>query len=102
MTVVQTKTSLWSIRLRARAAWRGIIAHGIADDEVSIDSEHAAASPRRRSLFPYRDDLAGPCAAVPCFYDAVEEDGLDDLIGQLIVRWPEPLARNICRRAMRD
>jgi hypothetical protein len=34
-------------------------------------------------------------AAVPCFYDAVEEDGLEDLIGQLVLQWPEPLARNI-------
>lgn len=34
-------------------------------------------------------------AAAPCFYDAIEETGLDDLFGQLIVQWPEPLAHNI-------
>src|SRR4029079_14699719 len=31
----------------------GIVAHQIADDEISIDGEHAAASPRRRSPLPY-------------------------------------------------
>jgi hypothetical protein len=34
-------------------------------------------------------------AAVPCFYDAIEEDGLEDLVGHLVLRCPEPLARNI-------
>jgi hypothetical protein len=34
-------------------------------------------------------------AAVPCFYDAIDEDGLDDLIGRLVLQWPEPLARNL-------
>jgi hypothetical protein len=34
-------------------------------------------------------------AATPMFYDAIEIDGLDDLIGALIVQWPEPLAMNV-------
>lgn len=34
-------------------------------------------------------------AATPCFYDAIEQGGLDDLFGQLVVQWPEPLAENI-------
>jgi hypothetical protein len=34
-------------------------------------------------------------AATPCFYDAIEQSGLDDLYGQLVVQWPEPLAENI-------
>lgn len=28
-------------------------------------------------------------ASVPVFYDAIDEDGLDDLVGQLIITWPE-------------
>lgn len=28
-------------------------------------------------------------ASVPFFYDAWDEDGLDDLIGRLVVKWPE-------------
>ncbi|WP_445490992.1 hypothetical protein [Rhodopseudomonas sp. RCAM05734] len=34
-------------------------------------------------------------AATPCFYDAIEQSGLDDLFGQLVVQWPEPLTDNI-------
>ena len=34
-------------------------------------------------------------AATPMFYDALEIDGLDDLIGALIVQWPEPMAMNV-------
>ncbi|MDB5618741.1 MAG: hypothetical protein JWQ24_2979 [Tardiphaga sp.] len=34
-------------------------------------------------------------AETPCFYDAIEQSGLDDLIGQLVVQWPEPLTDNI-------
>ncbi len=34
-------------------------------------------------------------AAAPCFYDATDETGLDDLIGHLVLQWPEPLTRNI-------
>lgn len=34
-------------------------------------------------------------AAKPTFYDAVDIDGFDDLIGRLVVRWPEPMAKNI-------
>ncbi len=34
-------------------------------------------------------------AATPMFYDAFEIDGLDDLIGALIVQWPEPLTMNL-------
>lgn len=30
-------------------------------------------------------------ATAPVFYDALDEDGMDDLIGALIVRWPHPL-----------
>jgi hypothetical protein len=36
-------------------------------------------------------------AVVPCFYDAVDETGLDDLVGRLIVQWPEPLTDNILK-----
>jgi hypothetical protein len=36
-------------------------------------------------------------AAAPCFYDVTDEAGLDDLIGHLVLCWPEPLARNILR-----
>lgn len=35
------------------------------------------------------------CAANPVFYDAVDDRGLEDLIGTLVVQWPEPLAENI-------
>ena len=34
-------------------------------------------------------------AAAPTFYDARDEDGLRDLIGQLVLQWPEPLAQHI-------
>lgn len=34
-------------------------------------------------------------AASPYFYDAIEQSGLNDLYGQLVVQWPEPLADNI-------
>ncbi|UZE49910.1 hypothetical protein ONR75_03730 [Rhodopseudomonas sp. P2A-2r] len=34
-------------------------------------------------------------AATPYFYDAIEQSGLDDLFGQLVVQWPEPLTDNI-------
>ena len=34
-------------------------------------------------------------ATKPMFYDAFELDGLDDLIGALMVQWPEPLAINV-------
>jgi hypothetical protein len=34
-------------------------------------------------------------AATPCFYDAIDETGLDDLFGRLVVQWPEPLEHNI-------
>lgn len=34
-------------------------------------------------------------ASAPVFYDAFDEDGLEDLIGTLIVRWPQPMERNI-------
>lgn len=34
-------------------------------------------------------------AATPVFYDAFDEDGLADLIGTLIVQWPQPLERDI-------
>ena len=33
----------------------------------------------------------------PVFYDAFDEDGLEDLIGQLVVQWPEPVAQNILK-----
>src|ERR1700737_3651445 len=39
----------------------GIVAHQVADDEISIDCEHAAVSPRRRSPPPYpRSTLPTP------------------------------------------
>lgn len=31
----------------------------------------------------------------PCFYDAIERTGLDDLLGKLIVQWRQPLSDNI-------
>src|SRR3954453_3280263 len=34
-------------------------------------------------------------AEAPCFYDAVDESGVEDLIGRLVLQWPGPLARNI-------
>lgn len=34
-------------------------------------------------------------AQTPVFYDAFDEDTLDDLIGTLVVQWPLPLARDI-------
>lgn len=34
-------------------------------------------------------------AAMPCFYDVIEQPGLDDLFGNLVVQWPEPLTKNI-------
>lgn len=36
-------------------------------------------------------------AQTPVFYDAFDEDGLDDLIGKLVVHWPLPLERDILR-----
>lgn len=39
-------------------------------------------------------------AAHPTFYDTRDLDALDDLIGRLVVRWPEPLHENI--RAAHD
>ncbi|MES2751365.1 MAG: hypothetical protein V4661_08345 [Pseudomonadota bacterium] len=34
-------------------------------------------------------------ATTPVFYDAFDEAGLDDLIGALVVQWPEPMTRHI-------
>lgn len=34
-------------------------------------------------------------ATTPVFYDAFDEDGLSDLIGQLVVQWSQPLERHI-------
>ena len=34
-------------------------------------------------------------AAQPTFYDTRDLDTLDDLVGKLVVRWPEPLHENI-------
>lgn len=34
-------------------------------------------------------------ARCPVFYDAVDLDGLGDLFGTLVVRWPAPLVRNV-------
>lgn len=34
-------------------------------------------------------------AHTPVFYDAFDKDGLGDLIGELVVQWPQPLERNI-------
>lgn len=36
-------------------------------------------------------------AQTPVFYDAFDEDGLDDLIGKLVVQWPLPLDRDIVK-----
>jgi hypothetical protein len=35
-------------------------------------------------------------ATQPTFYDTRDLDMLDDLVGKLAVRWPEPLHENIC------
>jgi hypothetical protein len=34
-------------------------------------------------------------ANAPVFYDAVDEVGLEDLIGRLVVQWPEPMAEDV-------
>jgi hypothetical protein len=34
-------------------------------------------------------------AATPVFYDAIDEVGLDDLIGSLVIAWPEPITQHI-------
>jgi hypothetical protein len=34
-------------------------------------------------------------ARCPVFYDSVDLDGLGDLFGRLVVRWPAPLVRNV-------
>jgi hypothetical protein len=34
-------------------------------------------------------------AATPVFYDAFDETGLEDLIGSLVVQWPQPMVRDI-------
>lgn len=34
-------------------------------------------------------------AETPVFYDAFDEEGLNDLIGRLVVQWPQPMARDI-------
>lgn len=34
-------------------------------------------------------------AATPVFYDAIDEEGLSDLIGQLVISWPEPMTQHI-------
>ena len=39
-------------------------------------------------------------AAQPTFYDTRDLDALDDLVGKLVVRWPEPLHEHI--RAAND
>ncbi len=34
-------------------------------------------------------------AANPVFYDAVDEAGLEDLMGTLVVQWPQPLTQDL-------
>ena len=34
-------------------------------------------------------------AHAPVFYDALDENGLEDMIGTLVVQWPQPLERHI-------
>ena len=34
-------------------------------------------------------------ASAPVFYDAFDEGGLDDLIGAIVVQWPQPLDHHI-------
>lgn len=34
-------------------------------------------------------------ARCPVFYDASNEEGLDDLFGRLVLRWPHPVVRNV-------
>ncbi|WP_315835873.1 hypothetical protein [Bradyrhizobium prioriisuperbiae] len=34
-------------------------------------------------------------AMAPVFYDVADEPGLDDLIGRLVVQWPEPMTQDI-------
>lgn len=36
-------------------------------------------------------------ASAPMFYDVLDENGMDDLIGHLVLQWPEPLAQHILR-----
>jgi hypothetical protein len=34
-------------------------------------------------------------ADAPVFYDAFDEDGMDGLIGELVLQWPQPMERHI-------
>jgi len=34
-------------------------------------------------------------AVNPVFYDVIDEPGLDDMIGSLVVQWPKPLSQDI-------
>jgi hypothetical protein len=36
-------------------------------------------------------------AAAPCFYDAEDEEGVEDLVGRLAVRWPEAKGQDVLR-----
>lgn len=36
-------------------------------------------------------------AAEPYFYDVMDEGGMEDLVGRLVVRWPEVVGRDILR-----
>lgn len=66
---------------------------------------HRRVFARRKGLVPgdiVYDYEAAPLlhafiarARCPTFYDTVDEDGLDDLFGHLVVRWPAPLFRNV-------
>lgn len=76
----------------------------LADGRAKLTS-HRRFSMRRPGIAPgdiiYDYDaahllhsfIAG--ASAPVFYDVADEPGLDDLIGHLVVQWPEPLAQDI-------
>lgn len=80
---------------------------------VALDDGRARLTGFRKFMLRHRGNVPGDIvydyeaahllhcfiarAAVPTFYDAIDQDGVDDLIGRLVVQWPEPLAGNIMR-----
>lgn len=80
---------------------------------VALDDGRARLTGFRKFMLRHRGNVPGDIvydydaahllhcfiarAAVPTFYDAIDQDGVDDLIGRLVVQWPEPLEGNIMR-----
>lgn len=78
---------------------------------VAIDNGQARLTSLRRFLLRRQGDVPGDIvydygaahllhsfiarAEAPCFYDVIEQRGLDDLFGKLVLQWPEPLTQNI-------